>query len=105
MEAKGEEKAINIQELQKEVVEMRQEIPEAYRVCLEKNFDDFKNRLTNIVAQRNSIEYSRSDNPDIDISVFESNASQSYDIDDLTRYISNAQLFVNNLKNSKSKRI
>lgn len=101
-EPKDEEKPVDIRELQKEILEMRQQIPQAYKVCLEKNFEDFKNRLTNIAAQRKTIEYSDSYIPDM--SIFESKPSQRYDVEDLTQYINNAQMFVNNLKKNNDKR-
>lgn len=104
MEQQDQEKSIDVVDLQKEVIEMRQEIPEAYRILLEKDFERFKNRLTNIVAQRNQIQYSQNDNPVIDMSIFESKASQRYDPENLMRYINNAETFVSKLKMIREKK-
>lgn len=104
MDSQNQEKPIDIGDLQKEVIEMRQLIPDTYKAVLEKDFEKFKNRLTKIVSQRNSIQYSASDNPAIDMSIFESNVSQRYDVEDLTRYIHNAETFVRKLKRISEKK-
>lgn len=104
MDPPNQEKPIDVVDLQKEVIEMRQLIPETYRIALEQDFEEFKNRLTKIVSQRNAIVYSESDNPAIDMSIFESNVSQQYDVEDLTRYINNAEMFVQKLKTIREKR-
>lgn len=101
MDPPNQEKPVDVVDLQREVVEMRQLIPEAYRKFLERDFDKFKTRLTKIVTQRSSIQYSKSDNPAIDVSIFESNVSQRYDEEDLNGYVSNAEKFYQKLKEIK----
>lgn len=103
MESKVPEQPIDIAEMQKEVIEMRQVIPDKYRAALEKDFKDFKRRLTNIVAQSRSIKYSESENPAINMSVFDSKASQHYDVEDLSLYIHNAEMFVSKVKEIRDK--
>lgn len=96
-------KSIDIVDLQKEVLEMRKIIPETYIGILKTDFVRFKERLANIVTERHPVEYSISI-PAINTSTSESNASQRHDAEDLTRYINNAEMFVNNLKRIREKR-
>lgn len=98
MEPKAQEKPMDFNELRREVVEMRHEIAEKYKTFLAKDFEIFKIRLTNIATQPNIIPYSESDNPVIDMSILESNTSQQYDVEGLTRYINNAESFINRLQ-------
>lgn len=103
MEPEDKEKPIDIKSLQKEVLEMRASIPKTYQAALKRDFEQFKQRLTNIVAQGSSIQYSENENPAIDMSIFESNAAQRYDEENLSQYINNAEKFVSQLKEIRGK--
>lgn len=98
----GPLKPIDIVDLQKEVLEMREKIPESYIRILKTDFERFKERLANIVTEKSPpVEYSISIPAN---NTFEPNASQRYDEVDLTRYINNAEMFVNNLRSIREKR-
>lgn len=99
MEPKDEEKPVDMRELRKEILEMRQQIPRAYKKCLEGKYQQFTDRLTNIATQRKSIEYCDSYIPDM--SIFESKDSQKYDVEDLTHYVNNALIFVKKINDKR----
>ncbi|KAG4065885.1 hypothetical protein HA402_012563 [Bradysia odoriphaga] len=102
MEPAEQDNRIDVADLQKEVIEMRQQIPSAYRHALEKDFDMFKQRLTNVIAQRGSTPQLHSADTMIDSGLF--NIAVHYGEEQLKQYIENAEVFVKNLKKDEGKK-
>lgn len=101
MESK-EDPAIDIRSLQKEVIEMRKLIPDAYKGYLDLKFDKFKANLANAATERVPIEVSQLEIPKMDTTIFESEASsRRYDANYLKQYVNNALEFIQEFKESK----
>lgn len=84
----------DVEDLQKEVIEMRQQIPLTYRTHLEIDYEKFKERITNIISQRNPSFQCNPDTESFD-SVFESSATESmrFGPSELKQYVNNVKAF------------
>lgn len=103
MDPANRDKKVDTVDLQKEVLEMRQQIPIAYRNALEKDFEMFKERLTNIIAQR-TVTTSQLLGADIQIDSSLFNTTVYPGEEEMRRYIENAERLVKNLKRDDGKK-
>lgn len=94
---------VDIADLQKEIVEMRQLLPDAYQAALERDFEKFKQRITSISAQRISRQHSTSSMP-MEESRYEDGLTNRIDPHKLQQYICNAEMFAKNLKRDGEKK-
>ncbi len=105
MEAADQEKKVDIADLQKEVIEMRKLIPDAYKSALENDFELFKKRLTNATTQKNlSMQCSQIETPTVDTSLLNDSALFRYNEEDLKQYIENVEQFAMKLRKDGEKK-